>query len=57
MADALAQILDDPTLRIALGRRNFAAASGIPMSEVVHWHLVHVRRVMDRCMLSRAARQ
>jgi glycosyltransferase involved in cell wall biosynthesis len=57
LADALAQVLDDPTLRIALGRRNFAAASGIPMSEVVHWHLVHVHRVMDRCMLSRAARQ
>ena len=48
LADALAAVLDDPALRIELGRRNFAAASGIPMSEVVQWQLVHVRRVLAR---------
>src|SRR5664279_1669170 len=57
LADALAKVLDDPELRVSLGRNNFAAASGIPMSEVVHWHLVHLRRVLDRSRLSRAARQ
>ena len=57
LADALAQVLDDPDLRVELGRRNFAAASGIPMSEVVHWHLVHVQRVLDRRMLNRSARR
>ena len=48
LADALAAVLDDPALRTELGRRNFAAASGIPMSEVVQWQLVHVRRVLAR---------
>ncbi len=48
LADAIASVLDDPELRVTLGRTNFAAASGIPMSEVVHWHLVHVRRLLDR---------
>src|SRR5664279_2947306 len=32
LADALAKVLDDDSLRDDLGRRNFAAASGIPMS-------------------------
>ena len=57
LADALAKVLDDDSLREDLGRRNFAAASGIPMSEVVHWHLVHVRRILDRRMLCRAVKR
>lgn len=48
LADALAAVLDDPDRRLRLGRRNFAAAAGIPMSEVVHWHLVHIKRLLDR---------
>ena len=48
LADALARVLDDPELRTGLGRQNYAAASGIPMSEVVHWHLIHIRRVLGR---------
>lgn len=48
LADALALVLDDPDRRTAIGRRNFAAASGIPMSEVVHWHLIHLQRLLDR---------
>ncbi|TFD30663.1 glycosyltransferase [Cryobacterium cryoconiti] len=48
LADALALVLDDPNRRTSIGRRNFAAASGIPMSEVVHWHLIHIQRLLDR---------
>jgi glycosyltransferase involved in cell wall biosynthesis len=48
LADALAEVLDHPEQRVSLGRRNFAAASGIPMSEVVHWHLIHIQRLIDR---------
>jgi glycosyltransferase involved in cell wall biosynthesis len=46
LADALAKVLDDPTRRVDLGRRNFAAAAGIPMSEVVDWHVVHIRGLL-----------
>ena len=48
LADALAEVLDDPAKQDALGRRNFAAATGIPMSEVVHWHLAHIERLLER---------
>ncbi len=56
LADALAKVLDDPGLQVELGRQNFAAAAGIPLSEVVHWHLVHVRRVIGRTADRAAAR-
>jgi glycosyltransferase involved in cell wall biosynthesis len=47
LADAIAEILDDPAEREELGRRNFAAATGIPLSEVVQWHMAHVERLLE----------
>jgi glycosyltransferase involved in cell wall biosynthesis len=47
LADAIARVIDDPSERVALGRQNFAAAAGIPMSEVVHWHVVHLQRLLE----------
>lgn len=48
LAGALAEVLDDPARREALGRRNFAAAAGVPMSEVVEWHLSHLEHLLER---------
>lgn len=48
LADALAAVLDDDERRERLGRRNFAAASGVPMSEVVQWHIAHIARLRER---------
>ena len=48
LADALAAVLDDPERREMLGRRNYAAASGVPMSEVVQWHIAHIDRLRAR---------
>lgn len=48
LAGALAEVLDDPAKQESLGRRNFAAAAGIPMSEVVQWHLAHIERLLER---------
>ncbi|MCK2037533.1 glycosyltransferase [Microbacterium sp. SSW1-49] len=48
LADAIAEVLDDPDTQTALGRRNFAAATGIPMSEVVQWHVAHIDRLLER---------
>ncbi len=48
LADAIGQILDDPELRVSLGKQNFAAAAGIPMSEVVHWHVIHLQRLLKK---------
>lgn len=48
LAQALASVLDDPAERERLGRRNFAAASGVPMSEVAQWHVAHLLRLLER---------
>lgn len=48
LADAIAEVLDDPARQEAIGRRNFAAATGIPMSEVVQWHVAHIDRLLER---------
>ncbi len=48
LADAIAEVLHDPAKQAALGRRNFAAATGIPMSEVVQWHVAHIQRLLAR---------
>lgn len=48
LAGALAEVLDDPARRESLGRQNFAAAAGVPMSEVVEWHLAHLQRLLER---------
>ncbi len=42
LADSLTKLLDDPTLNADHGRRNYLAATGIPMSEVIDWHLIHL---------------
>lgn len=46
LADAIAVLLDDPDRREQMGRRNYAAAVGIPMSEIVDWHLLHIDRLL-----------
>lgn len=47
LADAMAKLLDDPSKREEMGRQNFAAAVGIPISEVMDWHLIHLDRIID----------
>lgn len=42
LADAIAKMLDDEGLVVEHGRRNFLASTGIPMSEVIDWHLLHL---------------
>lgn len=46
LADALAEVLDDADMRDRIGRQNFAAASGVPMAEVVQWHIAHIQRLL-----------
>ncbi len=48
LADALAALLDDEALNADHGQRNYLAATGIPMSEVIDWHLIHLRRVAEQ---------
>lgn len=53
LADALAKVLDDGGLADEHGRRNFLAATGIPMAEVIDWHLLHLEHAAnDRIVTS-----
>jgi len=47
LARAIAHIIDNPELRIDMGRRNYLAACGIPIAEVVDWYLLHFQTLLD----------
>lgn len=47
LADALATMLDDPQRCRRHGEQNFAAATGIPIDEVLDWHLLHLESVIS----------
>jgi glycosyltransferase involved in cell wall biosynthesis len=42
LADAIERLLVDDDRRQEIAARNAAAAAGLPMSEVVDWHLLHL---------------
>jgi glycosyltransferase involved in cell wall biosynthesis len=46
MAQAIRRFIDDTDYRNQVGSQNFVAASGLPMSEVVDWYLLHFERLM-----------
>jgi glycosyltransferase involved in cell wall biosynthesis len=48
LADAIVKVIDAPDRRRELGRRNYAAAIGIPIDEVVDWHLIHIDRLLTK---------
>ncbi len=48
LADAIVKVIDAPDRRMELGRRNYAAAVGIPIDEVVDWHLIHIHRLLAK---------
>ncbi len=48
LADALCKLLDDNQLNAEHGRRNYLAANGIPMAEIIDWHLIHLNRVLAK---------
>jgi glycosyltransferase involved in cell wall biosynthesis len=48
LADAIVKVIDAPDRRRELGRRNYAAAIGIPIDEVVDWHLIHIDRLLAK---------
>lgn len=48
IAASIASFIDDPEHRKQVGAHNFIAASGLPMSEVIDWYLLHFERLLDR---------
>jgi len=47
LADAIARVIDDPERRRELGTRNYLAARGLLIGEVVDWYLLHIQALLD----------
>ncbi|MDX2141263.1 MAG: glycosyltransferase [Chloroflexota bacterium] len=46
MATAIQRFIEDPAHRQHCGMQNYVAASGLPMSEVIDWYLLHFERLL-----------
>jgi len=46
LADAISRIIDQPERRIEMGRQNYLAAHGLPLTEVVDWYLLHIESLL-----------
>lgn len=46
LADALWRVLRDPRQAAALGEANWRVASGLPLSDVADWYLLHLERLI-----------
>jgi len=46
LANAIANIIDDPVRRVEIGRTNFAASAGIALTDVADWHVIHLGRLV-----------
>lgn len=48
LADAIARVIDDPDRQMEIGLRNYTAANGLPITEVVDWYLIHFQELLKR---------
>ena len=48
LAEAINRILADPERRVEMGRQNYLAARGLPLSEVVDWYLLHIEAILNK---------
>ena len=46
MANAIARLIDNPQERLDIEAQNYAAAKGLPMSELAQWYLCHIKALM-----------
>ncbi len=46
LADAIRCVVTDDHRRREIGMRNYMAACGLPISEVVDWYLLHLETLM-----------
>ena len=57
LAAALSRLIDDPARRRELGQRNYMAAHGLPMTEVVDWYILHFQTLLAQRARAASARR
>jgi glycosyltransferase involved in cell wall biosynthesis len=48
LAAAIARLLDTDEYRVEMGRQNYLAATGLPISEVTDWYLLHFEELLAK---------
>ncbi|MFN8382303.1 MAG: glycosyltransferase [Anaerolineales bacterium] len=48
LADAICRVIDDQPRMIEIGSRNYLAANGLPITEVVDWYLIHFEELLSK---------
>ena len=48
LADAIIRVIDHPDRQLEIGSRNFMAANGLPISDVVDWYLIHFQELLKK---------
>ncbi len=46
LADAICRVIDFPERQLEIGSRNFLAANGLPISDVVDWYIFHFQELL-----------
>ena len=48
LAAAISRVIDNPERQNEIGLRNYMAANGLPITEVVDWYLIHFEELLKR---------
>ena len=48
LADSIAKVIDNPERQKEIGLRNYTAANGLPITEVVDWYLIHFEELLKK---------
>jgi glycosyltransferase involved in cell wall biosynthesis len=48
LAEAITRVIDYPDRQLEIGSRNFLAANGLPISDVVDWYLIHFQELLKK---------
>jgi glycosyltransferase involved in cell wall biosynthesis len=48
LAEAITRVIDNPERQLEIGSRNFLAANGLPISDVVDWYLIHFQELLKK---------
>lgn len=48
LANAISRVIDNPERQMEIGLRNYTAANGLPITEVVDWYLIHFEELSKK---------